>query len=183
MKRRCFTQAGFALLPCALLLTMVLLALSASLQSARQQLTITLAHADLHRTRLLAESSLAEGEHDLRSRFEAMSSAEDARSPEQQFALSCARTTSELSGYQLDLVHSDDLTALCRITASRTGRAQGTQISLQAEFELKACPQSDESAASKELEPLTGLMVLGEDVLASCKGKVRLLSWRMLSEV
>ncbi len=183
MSRTVFTQTGFALLPCSLLLTVVLLALSASLRSARQQLAVTPADADLQRARLSAESSLTEGEHHLRSRFKAVSADSDLSPTTDPLALSCSQPYSEQSGYQLDWVRSEDRTGVCRITASRAGRTAGTHIRLQAEFALSACQTYRPSAEpAPSTDSATATAERHEDSPVSCRREVRLLSWRTVHE-
>lgn len=180
MKRLRLRQGGFALVPCALLLTVVLLALSASLRAARQQLDAALAQSDLQRARLSADSSLTEAEHQLRSVFVASPDPGEARLPEEQLAQACTRAYSELSGYQMDLLRSDERTGVCRITAIRAGRSAGTHVRLQAEFALRACQPPTEPV---EAVPLSEAAASSVAPPASCAGEVRLLSWRTLNEV
>lgn len=186
MSRRVFRQKGFSLLPCALLVAMVLLALTASLRTARQQLEATRAQADLLTARWSAEASLAEGERHLRTIVEAAPVIEaspvsgDAHPPDDPPVLSCAGASGEFSGYRLDALRADDRTELCRITATGAGSSNATYIRLQTEFELRACPLQREPAGAL---PLTALAKASEDAHASCRRSLHLRSWRLLSEV
>ncbi|MEK0428388.1 MAG: hypothetical protein RL001_915 [Pseudomonadota bacterium] len=164
------SPAGFALLPCSLMLVVVLLALSASLRSARLQQDATLANEDLRIARQAAESSLADAEHDLRVAFQRVTASENSISAPDRFTSLCSGSRDSLSRYQMSLLWSDGLLAICQLTAQGRGRIASTSIRLQAEFELSDCPLPDPSPPDGNSE-------------ASCHKEIHLLSWRALEEV
>ena len=180
MSRGVSRQMGFALLPCALLLVVVLLALGASLRSARQQLAGTWTYADQQTARLLAEASLSEGEQHLRSAFLWPTNHEGSQMAAYPFALLCNPASGAHQGYRLVLLRADDRSGLCQITATGTGLIAETRVSLQAEFELHACPLGQ--ATSQPL-PMTTRVEAIEQAPVMCKGDIHLISWRALNEV
>jgi hypothetical protein len=170
VRRILFSPAGFALLPCSLMLVVVLLALSAALRSTRLQLDAALANEDLRIARQAAESSLADAEHDLRVAFQQVPASENPMSAAERFTSLCSGSRDALSRYQMALLWSDGLLAICQLTAQGRGRIASTSIRLQAEFELSDCPLPDPSQPDDNSEAL-------------CQKAIHLLSWRALEEV
>jgi Tfp pilus assembly protein PilX len=164
------SRAGFALLPCSLMLVVVLLALSASLRSMRLQQDATLANEDLRIARHAAESALADAEHDLRVAFQRGPANENPMPPAERFTSLCSGSHDPASRYQMALLWSDGRQAICQLTAHGRGRIASTPTHLQAEFRLRDCPPPDPSLTDDRSE-------------ASCHKEIQLLSWRTLEEV
>jgi len=182
MRRQFTRQKAVALLPCALLLTVVSLAMSASLRAVRLQLNAMLAISDVQMARLSAESSMADGEHHLRTMLQAAPVEAEKNPAAEYFVSSCTMPTETDSHYRLDLLWSDRHTGVCRITATGQGRMTGTQVSLQADFELVGCKSPAESVESVTPVIPPGTSEMPEHLPESCRNGLRLISWRVLSE-
>lgn len=183
MRRRFIRQQAYALLPCALLLAAVLLTIGASLRTVRLQLNAMLVSADIQMARVSAESSMAAGEQHLRTTLKDVPDGEGSNPLAEHFASSCATPTELVSHYRLDLLWSDRKTGVCRITATGQGRMTGTQVSVQADFELGDCTSAAESAKPliSAIPPRTSDMP--QHLPEICRNELRLISWRVLNEV
>ncbi|MFM8467881.1 MAG: hypothetical protein ACKOAO_10015 [Oxalobacteraceae bacterium] len=168
MSRIVLLRAGFALLPCSLMLAVILLALSASLRSTRLQQDATFISDDLRIARRAAESSLADAEQALRVAVQELPASEQRMPSAEGLRRLCDAPHDPLSRYQMALLWSDGRQAICQLTAQGKGRIPSTHISLQAEFALSDCPLLDPAPP---------------DDHASCQPSIQLLSWRALEEL
>jgi Tfp pilus assembly protein PilX len=173
-------QTGFALLPCSVLLVVVLMALSAAVRSSRLQQDAMQAAADLHLARVSANASLSDAEHHLREIFQAVPGLEEGSAPEQYAASACTGSEEQRGHYQLNLLSSDEHTALCRITA--TGAVRSVSMSVQADFELAYCEAGTALVTPTGQAAQNAPAQANEAATSSCKRGVRLLSWRMMGE-
>ena len=151
------------------MLSVVLLALSASLRSMRLQQDVTLGNEDLRIARQAAESSLADAEHALRVARQRVPASENPMSSAERFASLCIGSHDSLSRYQMALLWSDERQAICQLTAQGRGRIASTSVRLQAEFELSDCPLPDSAPPEDHRD-------------TPCDQAIQLLSWRVLEE-
>ncbi len=173
-------QTGFALLPCFLLLVVVLMALSAAVRSSRLQQDAMQAAADLHLARVSTNASLGDAEHHLRQIFQAVPSVEEGNMPEQYAASACTGSEEQGARYRLDLLRSDEHTALCRVTATGAGRSVSMRV--QADFELAYCKVGTAPVTPAGQAAQNAPAQQNEAATSSCRREVRLLSWRMMDE-
>ena len=180
MRRLFFRQKAYALLPCTLLLTAVLLVTSASLRTVRLQLNAMQANADMQMARVSAESSMVAAEHHLQTLVQDAPDDEESNLSAEYFTSLCVTPRKTESPYRLDVLWSDKQTGVCRVTATGQGHMTGAQISLQADFELRSCQSPAETAKSVMQ---TDMPDMPEYLPAACRSGLRLLSWRVLNEV
>lgn len=179
MRRQFFRQTAYALLPCTLLLTAVLLVVSASLRTVRLQLSAMQANADMEMARVSAESSIAAGEHHLRTMLQDAPDDEAGSLSAEYFTSLCVTPSKTDSTYRMDVLWSDKQTGVCRVTATGQGHTTGAQVSLQADFELRSCKSSAGTSGSVMQ---TDAPDMSEHSPATCRSGLRLLGWRMLNE-
>ena len=153
------------------MLAVVLLALGASLRSTRLQRDVALASADVRIARQAAEASMADAEHALRLAFQRLPVSENPLSSTERFTSLCAAPQASLSRYQMALLRSEGLLAVCQLTAQGSGRIATTSVRLQAEFELSDCPTPADAPPPDDASA------------SSCHRAVQLLSWRALEGV